>query len=549
MKVIYNEELYRPLFKKAEELLIETGEASNIVINDLATYYSWLDTLIRVGGPEFLRALPFEEECFEIDSDQRSITPPDILGDKKWVIGVKDDHLAEILWFHVPRFFDGQDLAICFPVEGEGIQRGQTYIQWKNAKGQGLDPVQHVQIDENNIYFGWYLRSNNGVLNCSGDLTFSVRFQYHKVGTGTGPDLTSEVLFSLNTQSYTCKILSNLTESMGAEIASQGIAALDVEDTSLLGAIRPRFSGVFDNTKGAKAYIKEGKDLPACADLIDNEVTLSIEASGSGELSYKWYKDGELIPGAEESSYTIVYDGEHPVVGTYTAQVGNEFEPNKIRWTNSDPCEIPEASELKFAENGNILDCGYADGLTSLSVSVEREKDEYGRDDKGVISYIWYQDALEGEFFDGDSTKTTRIIEDANTNTYIPNVGDVGYYYVSAINTHNGDESKSLVSEKCEMKVPAATPRAVTLEFNEIKKTLTATVDIDHKNDLYYEWRSEDGTVKESPILGKSVYEVKKPGEYYCRVYQHVYPGYPNKETVSAKTNSAFVIITEEDLK
>lgn len=556
MRVVYNE-AYKQLFTDAETLLANSGITSNsggkIVIEDLASYYHWLDKLEQIGGPSFLRRLPLDEDIFYIDTSSRTITPyfdEDDAGRKlshlanaKWVIGVKDDHLAEILWFHVDRFFDGQDLAICFPQEGDTLHQGQTYIQWKNSKGQGLDPVQHVQINEKEIWFGWYLRSNDGVLNSSGDLVFSVRFQYHKGGTETGPDLTSEVLFSLNTLTYTCTILPNLIETMGSNI--HNISDLNVENIATQGMIRPRFSGIFNNTDGPKAYIDGELSEDGYVDLDENgEAVLTITADGSGTLLYRWYKDGALIEGENTNTCTV------NSIGTYTVQVGNAYDkddPTKVRWTDSDPCEVPEASELVFAEGGNIRDHGYADGRTELSVNVVRANDDFGRNDKGVITYTWYRDALEGEYFDNNPENKTQIV--ATTEKYTPTDGEVGYYYVKAINTHNGDSSKECESQKCTMKVPAQKPSNVVIVFNEITKKLTAEVTIDHKNDLYYEWHDIAGKFNEGPTLGKNSIEVKHPGTYYCRVYQHVYPGEPTLESASEKTGSEFVDITEAMLK
>ena len=517
MKVVYSQD-YQDLFDRAMAVLKEShvtdDDGSEIVIGDLPSYYRWLDVIEQIGGPEFLRSLPLDEECFEIDTNTRKIIMPDMIGKGEWVVGVKDDHLAEVLWFHVDRFFDGQDLAICFPVEGEGVINGQTYIQWKNGSGQGLDPVQHVQIDENNIWFGWYLRSNNGVLNTSGDLTFTVRFQYHKGGTEEGPDLNSEVLFSFNTLPVTCKVLTNLTESMGSSIS--GIKDLQIEDTSNQGSIRPRFSGVFDSTNGPKAYISKENDLPVYKDLDDSgNAVFEIIADGSGTLHYRWYKNGTLIEGAEANTYTA------DSIGVYSCQVGNEYKVDKIRWTDSNPCEIPAASELEFAKDGNIMAYGYANAATELSVNVERKNDAYGRNDKGEISYTWYREALEGETLNemGDT-----LAEVSTDETYTPAEGEVGYFYVSMINTYNKDASEPLVSEKCTMKVPAEMPRKVTISFNDVTHMLHAEVDIDHKNDLWYEWNSEEG-VRNAPVLAANTFKVTVPGTYYCKVYQHVYPG------------------------
>ena len=536
MKVVYSA-AYDELFTKAEALLKEsnvTNEGKEIVIKDLPTYYRWLDKLEQIGGPEFLR-LPLAEDYFRINTDTRQIIVPDMINSNEWVIGVKDDHLAEVLWFHVDRFFDGQDLGICFPIEGAGEQYGQTYVQWKNKNGQGLDPVQHVQIDENNIWFGWYLRSNDGVLNASGDLTFSVRFQYHKGGTVTGPDLTSEVLFSFNTMPVTCKVLTNLTESMGSNIT--GIHDLKVENTIGQSVIRPRFSNVFNSTEGPKAYIDT--DLPKNMDLTeDGTATLYVVADGSGILHYRWYKDGALIAGVEGDSCVV------DSVGKYSVQVGNEYAEGKIRWTDSDICEVPEASELEFARDGNLVECGYADGVTTLKPVIEKQNDVFGAK-TGNITYQWYRRALEGETLDEEGTTLEMV---ATTPEYTPIEGEVGYYYVVATNHHNNDESEPLVSRESVMKVPAVEPTDVVLIYNHGNHTFTAEVEIPHKNDLWYDWNIE-GVSSTGFVQGQNTFVATRPGEYYCKVKQHIYKGYPTLETAADYRNSLFYTITDADLK
>jgi hypothetical protein len=173
--------MYNKLFSDAD-LLLTKENIEHPPINNLASYFDYLDRLVRIGGPKYLR-IPIEEDCFEINTNTRKITAPIELSNNKWTIGVKDDHLAEVLWFHVNRYHDGQDLAICFPLDRrqeDWIGYGQTYIQWQNGKAEGLDVVVHPEIDEDNIYFGWYLRSsgskNLGPLSASGKLTFSIRF-------------------------------------------------------------------------------------------------------------------------------------------------------------------------------------------------------------------------------------------------------------------------------------------------------------------------------------------------------------------------------------
>ena len=55
----------------------------------------------------------------------------------------------------------------------------------------------------------------------------------------------------------------------------------------------------------------------------ESEFTLSVEAEGSGELSYQWFKDGVEIPGAVQSTYTKVFPDEEDQ-GEYTVRVTGE---------------------------------------------------------------------------------------------------------------------------------------------------------------------------------------------------------------------------------
>ena len=204
--------MYTKLFQDANQFL-DDAHLEHETIHDLASYFNELDKILDIGGgPKYLR-LPFEEDFFEIDTDTRAIQVPADIVNKKWTIGVTWDHLAEVLWFHVNRYYDGQDLAVCFPIENRENKEltgyGQTYVQWKIGEGStyrdGLDVVVHPEIDEDNIYFGWYLRTtgthNPGPLSTFGNLTFSIRFQYHhsKEMNSNNPDFDSDLLFSFNT--------------------------------------------------------------------------------------------------------------------------------------------------------------------------------------------------------------------------------------------------------------------------------------------------------------------------------------------------------------
>jgi hypothetical protein len=56
----------------------------------------------------------------------------------------------------------------------------------------------------------------------------------------------------------------------------------------------------------------------------NQKVTLSITASGSGTLSYQWYKDGKAIAGATSSTYTITR-AQSTDAGNYTVKISSSF--------------------------------------------------------------------------------------------------------------------------------------------------------------------------------------------------------------------------------
>lgn len=524
MKVIYDATLgYEDLFQKANETLGFTDGR----INSLVTYYQYLDELIE-ESPEFLR-IPLEEEPFVINTSTRAIAIPTDITNKSWVIGVKDDHMAEVLFFKVDRFFDGQDLAVCFPREGEVTHQGQTYIQWKNGSLKGLDAVTYVEIQEEVIYFGWVLAAGRkdsntgGPLSVAGDLTFSVRFQYQAGVDNEGhPDLESQTLFSFNTLPVSCKVQENLIQTMGSEV--QGIYSLDVEDISEIENVRPRFSGIFNNVLGPKPRITV--ELSDWTNLDENgEAVLSVEATvaGGGELIYKWTRNGELIKGANTNSYTATE------TGVYNVLVGHQYDVDKVRYDES-VCEIPGPSKIAFEQNGNLITGGIADGETILEPKVKIIPNQWG-EKAGELHYEWHRTLLETTILDeGESGVIDNPI--STEPTYTPPVGEAGRYQVKIYNVNNNEVGTlkgetALESIEAVMKAPPATPDSVTLEL--IENEIIAEVKIKNTNDLYYRWTFLPEGDNTNPgggtdyTLGLNKYPYYGLGKYSCDVKQVVH--------------------------
>ena len=542
MRVVYNANYnYEELFRKAEETL----NLPENTIQTLAHYYEHINDLLD-QSPEFLR-IPLDEDLFEINTTTRKITiPSNVLTtgsanneNDKWIIGIKNDHMAEVLFFKVDRFFDGQDLAVCFPNLNPGKDeqgndlppnyKGQTYVQWKNGTLKGLDAVTYVEIQEEVIYFGWILTTgrkgakDGGPLSLSGDLTFSISFVYHDAAKEKEPDLESTVLFSFNTLPVSCRVAENLLQSMG-EV--NNMANLDVEDISSQPIARPRFSGIFNNVLGPKPHITV--ELPPYANLNeDGTLTLSIEATVSGDtdkLEYKWSKDSVFISGADQNSYTIESGEGIDPTGIYTAMVGYRYAEDKIRYDES-VCTVPGPAEIRFAaENGNLIHGGLANGFTPLTVNVETViKHEYDQQ-PGEMIYKWYREPLEGEVLD----IINPIAE--GTSTIVPNEGDAGVYYVVVTNKKNTKEGPALESNHAIMKAPAATTTNLRLERNDDGNYIKAVFDIQHRNDIWYNWsvsninNPTDIQGSTGWVQGQDTYMITGPGVYSCYVQQRIYP-------------------------
>lgn len=545
---------YKELFEKAVTYLKDYYDEPDPQITNLSQYFNYLDKLTAHGEYEFLR-VPVNEEEFVIDTTSRMIRLPSNINPSNkeitpWTVGVVGDHKAETLWFKVDRYFDGQDLSICFPIEGEPEKDlGRTYIIWQNGSVYEFDEVKYVHIDEEVIRFGWVLRDAS--LYKDGNLTFAVSFNYHerRDPSGEKPDTSIPPKYSFNTQYVTIPVQKSMTSLIGGSEALKWNSNISIEENISDQENFPRFSGVYNSSRGARPEIIT--DLPDIIDLDSATQTaeLTIEARAVGEdakLKYRWMQNGKIEEYEDDEKSDHKYEVSE--VGSYQVQIGNQ-KGDITRWIYSSECIVPAAAQPVIKTQ--IYDKGYVTGEPKyaypLTLVVEHGEDEGGRK-IGEIHYQWYYTDLNGNNRQKvtDGAGIARADENGQF-TITLNPLNIGIYSVEVYNTHNKTDSEKIVSDSCVVKKNAVSPKAVVVEYDDINNILKVTsVDIDNKYDLQYQWsyvENIDAGGVSTDWSSNDTYHPTRNGIYHCKVRQNVFADDGGYHTYTAGTASADVII------
>ena len=361
----------------------ETGDLDLELLNGndnlLNTYVNVVQRIInapRSGAykrlASYIHAPFYREEDFSIDPDTRVITvPKDFVKNGVAVVG---DHLAELLFFKMPRFFDVVDLFNC-----------KIYIYWRNT---GLKDYAEPHISEpiaiypegDDLHFGWYLTEE--ATGTAGQIEFAVEFITKNPTTG-------EVTFRLYTQP--AKILVKSAIDMDA-------AGVIPEDRESLIYSRSIYSNVVNLLTAAPAIIT--RNLPT-GDLnleydeaLDADaITLSVDAilpdeeRETNDLIFGWNWNGVMV---EQPSGSTINDKEHLVgVTTYELDSKDPITGDEIVIANfSDPVGegtidvYNEVTGLDSEANPSTLGLYELDGseyVLTEDTEVDGEKTYYGK--------------------------------------------------------------------------------------------------------------------------------------------------------------------------
>ena len=413
------------LFKNDD---VETGDLDEELLygndNLLNTYVNVVSKIIEGGNrtgaytrlASYIHAPFYREEDFYIDPDTRIITIPGAFN--KNGVAVVGDHLAELLFFKMPRFFDVVDLFKC-----------RIYVYWHNT---GLKDYSEPHISEpiaiypdgDDLHFGWYLTEEaTGV---AGQIEFAVEFVIKDETTG-------EVTFRLYTQP------AKITVKNAIDMDAEGVIPEDRESLIFSRAI---YSNVVNLLTAAPAVIT--RNLPTGDLNLDPEtgtITLSVDAvipaeeSATNDLIFGWNWNGVMV---EQPSGSTINDKEHLVgVTTYELdskdpQSGNELKvaifsdpvgPDGAITYSYEEIADPEVDANPAALGWYVQDNG--DYILSDDDEVDNEQTYYERtvtvDPTAKITYKTLTTNVPGNY----QVYVGNVVSDSSS----PNYGGVRYVY------------------------------------------------------------------------------------------------------------------------
>lgn len=277
--------------------------------------------------PSYLHA-PFNEPIFEINTNTRVISVPSEF--QKNGIGIVGDHLAEIIFFKLPRFYDVNDLydstSITIYWYNNGEKELPTY--YKTAP-----TIKYTEGDI--LVLGWAI--SEAATAVAGTIEFSIEFEHKK----TVDENTQVVDFRLETQSAKLIVKSTL------ELDKDNAVSVDhYNDITMSRAI---YSNVINSLTTAPARIIE--NLPG-----DNNSHLVLDNSGhldfDPETNNITFHIAAVSPDNNELIYNWSWNGI--IANQPSGSLINSSDLiDAVTYELKDPKNIVFADPVLIAESGS----------------------------------------------------------------------------------------------------------------------------------------------------------------------------------------------------
>ena len=296
--------------------------------------------------PEYYAMLPADEPFFEINANTRVITVPDAF--KKNGISIQNDHLAEVVYFKIDRYFDRNDLA----------NDTNIYIDWKMGKEEGrsiaLWPT--TAIDNGYIIFGWGI--DQRLTATKGTIQFAVRIESDDKDGLAGPDLIFNTLVAS----------VNVNAGINVNTEAEDFKVINVEDSIRARFLNSSYTPESFEPLSALAWAAGG-DLPDIAyfELGDKSEANSLELTATLDdtsvesdenFTFYWSQQGSATISHSSNnvsdSFSIIDNGEDGNENKYyyvraqgrrtiSKEGGEEFYQT-TGFLRSNVCTIPKAT-------------------------------------------------------------------------------------------------------------------------------------------------------------------------------------------------------------
>lgn len=587
---------YQELFAKAEKVLREHGQETTI--QHIDDYFTVIGTLaqLEIENPDIdpiFTILPATEEFFQIDANTREIKVPENFS--RYGVAVQGDDIAEIIYFSIDRYFDAVDLA-----------EKEILIQWKYEKDKSdagflsATYKRSLTLANGKIVFGWPISGD--ITEHAGNVLFSVRF-YDR------DEDDKSLIYSFSTSTAVLKIQPGLN----FRIDGDNLQKLDTKQfdrvyknlrnsqfQSETNYAKPEFSmyyiGVGDEYLTPSP--EKTNDLPitfVAKAHFPQENVANGEVISSDPLDYSWYKlidnkdynkNNENINGSLVNSkviymqvdtsnlnnydplefyYTLTKDAEgKDIYEIYSERgTGNPFDDNVDLYVRYTSCTPSEAGYY-YALARNMKTAAISKNAKSDLWTVPFPKEP-------TYNYLPENKRI---FLDSDPTITIQATADDRELIYnwyfgVENnfeasskredyIGDTiiadneGYYFLQAVNTRNGVNSKGH-SEGVLATYHAATPVIAAYYIGDTIDTgayghnadrsemRIALAPLEEKHD-YYSWawyhtESVNVTPNLVPVATTETYTPTNKGYYYCVITNHY-----NDDTAQVTSKFIYVV-------
>ena len=512
-----------------DELFAAAKAATGQEISSLHDFFNALsDQSIRSNPQNYHLFRPYDdgrevgnEPLFVIDANAREITIPDVF--KKNGLTVVGDHLAEMIWFRIDRYFDLMDFSLFDNARISSLSSGTSYsgahclIEWYNPSApevenqRGVDFAYAMITTEDYVYFAWPLA--NKVAGADGSIQFAVRFLNIE---------GDEIKFNYSTKIASCEIKTTLN----FDLADSSMVIDSWEETLYS---RPIYSTVINSVESPAAILIKGIEtadqnlVPTTREVpveggeegeteevtvLELPITVAATTSKSGAaqtLSFLWQYNGKQVPASEvtedqtngveltaEDKEAMNVSAEETgakkstfvanKTGRYTVLIGNKMaDKNAIRYINTGVITIPTALAIELLENG-MANRGFV-GETNLRVELKEAVN-------GKVTYEWHR------LYDGvDTAVATHEYEEGDiagmSDEYAPETE--GIFYCIAYNYKNGDTTNSYDANKTTKSDIREVPQALTsLNFSWDNNLKQFNASVEHTwpgHSIEYVWK------------------------------------------------------------